>query len=315
MAGEPYNTIVGPTMTRGGHSGMVIRHGYIVLEWGDTKKVDWTFSAAKNYLATTIGLALDAGLIRNVKDRVADYVKDGNFDSPHNARVSWEHLLQQNSEWQGTLWGKPDWADRYNAIRKGPGGRARYQYTYNDVRVNVAALAALHVWRQSLPQVLRERVIDPIEASTTWRWYGYENSWVDIDGQRMNSVSGGGHWGGGVWIRARATTPASGCCTCETASEGAPAAVVGVDQAGDDLIPDLRELRLHVVAQSGSATDLGEAPEGAFYAAGGGGNYVWVDRENDLVVVTRWIPELAGIIDRVMAAMEPGAEGRTPNER
>jgi CubicO group peptidase (beta-lactamase class C family) len=48
------------------------------------------------------------------------------------------------------------------------------------------------------------------------------------------------------------------------------------------------------------------APESAFYAAGGGGNYVWVDRENDLVVVTRWLPDLSGIIDRVMAAFEPG---------
>ena len=45
--------------------------------------------------------------------------------------------------------------------------------------------------------------MDPIGASTTWRWYGYENSWVNIDGQMMQSVSGGGHWGGGMWISAR----------------------------------------------------------------------------------------------------------------
>ena len=73
-------------------------------------------------------------------------------------------------------------------------------FKYNDVRVNVMALAALQVWRRPLPQVLNEYVMEPIGASSTWRWYGYENSWVEIDGQRVQSVSGGGHWGGGMFI-------------------------------------------------------------------------------------------------------------------
>jgi CubicO group peptidase (beta-lactamase class C family) len=68
--------------------------------------------------------------------------------------------------------------------------------------VNVLALAALHVWRRPLPQVLRDYVMDPIGASNTWRWYGYENSWVNVDGVKVQSVSGGGHWGGGMWISA-----------------------------------------------------------------------------------------------------------------
>ena len=59
------------------------------------------------------------------------------------------------------------------------------------------ALAALHVWRRPLPQVLRDMVMNPIGASNTWRWHGYENSWVVIDGLNVQSVSGGGHWGGG----------------------------------------------------------------------------------------------------------------------
>src|SRR5260370_606830 len=44
--------------------------------------------------------------------------------------------------------------------------------------------------------------MDPIGASTTWRWYGYENSWVVLDGALVQSVSGGGHWGGGMFINA-----------------------------------------------------------------------------------------------------------------
>ena len=44
--------------------------------------------------------------------------------------------------------------------------------------------------------------MDEIGASNTWRWYGYENSYVVIDGQIVQSVSGGGHWGGGMFINA-----------------------------------------------------------------------------------------------------------------
>ena len=70
------------------------------------------------------------------------------------------------------------------------------------MRVNVLALAALQVWRRPLPQVLKENIMDPIGASNTWRWFGYENSWVVIDGQPVQSVTGGGHWGGGMFINA-----------------------------------------------------------------------------------------------------------------
>src|ERR1700749_29408 len=44
--------------------------------------------------------------------------------------------------------------------------------------------------------------MDPIVASNTWRWNGYRNSWIVLDGQPVQSVSGGGHWGGGLIINA-----------------------------------------------------------------------------------------------------------------
>ena len=54
-------TILGPTRPRGGPAGLIVRHGYIVAEWGDPARVDMTFSASKSYLATLAGLALDRG--------------------------------------------------------------------------------------------------------------------------------------------------------------------------------------------------------------------------------------------------------------
>ena len=52
---EPYPEVLGPTRDRTGQNGIIIRHGYIVAEWGDTEKVDMTFSVAKSYVATTGG--------------------------------------------------------------------------------------------------------------------------------------------------------------------------------------------------------------------------------------------------------------------
>ena len=47
---------------------------------------------------------------------IASRVDDGTFAGEQNASITWHHLLQQTSEWEGTLWGKPDRADRREGI-------------------------------------------------------------------------------------------------------------------------------------------------------------------------------------------------------
>ncbi len=85
-------------------------------------------------------------------------------------------MLRQTSDWEGTLWGKPEWANRPDINPATWTTRARHPsgtvYEYNDVRVNALVLAATSVWRQPLPQVLKQSVMDPIGASNTWRWTG-----------------------------------------------------------------------------------------------------------------------------------------------
>jgi hypothetical protein len=44
------------------------------------------------------------------------------------------------------------------------------------------------------------------------------------------------------------------------------------------------------------------ASERAFAAQGAGGNVVLVEPERDLVVVTRWCDDPAGVVERVLAA-------------
>jgi len=196
---EPFDTPLGPVKPRGALNGLIVKNGVIVAEWGETTRVDMTFSVTKSFLSTVVGLMWQKGLIRDVTDLVKDYVPTTElFEGPHNSKITWEHLLRQTSDWQGTLWGKPDWADR--PVGQTPADWPNRKlnepgtfYKYNDVRVNVLALAALHVLRRPLPEFLREEVMEPIGASSTWRWYGYENSWIDLDGRRVQSMTGGGH--------------------------------------------------------------------------------------------------------------------------
>ncbi|MGB0514802.1 MAG: serine hydrolase domain-containing protein, partial [Wenzhouxiangellaceae bacterium] len=205
---EPNFRILGPTAPRAGDAGMVVRGGRIVSEWGEVDRVDMTFSVVKSYLTTTWALAWRDGWIQSLDERVGETVRDGKFDSEHNRPITWRHLLNQTSDWSGTLWEVHDWADRPegddpeawpNRELHEPGT----YYKYNDVRVNLAAYSLLQVLREPLPVVLKREIMDPIGASSTWRWHGYENSWVALDGQRMQSVSGGGHYGGGMFISAR----------------------------------------------------------------------------------------------------------------
>ena len=324
FAREPYGDGIGPFKPRGAPAGVILRHGYIVAEWGDPQRVDMTFSVTKSFLSTTVGLALDRGLIRSVEDRVADAMApvelvmresatNGEsalmpFETPHNRKVTWDHLLRQTSDWEGTLWDKPEWADRPTGEPATWRTRARLEpgsaYEYNDVRVNVLALAALNVWRRPLPQVLKELVMDPIGASQTWRWYGYENSWVLIDGVAMQSVSGGGHWGGGMFISAR-----------DQARFGYLTLRRG--KWKDKQLLSEAWVRMALTPTPAQPTYgfmnwflntdrklLPSAPASAFAHLGAGTNLVYVDPEHDLVIVARWIERSAldEFVRRVLGA-------------
>jgi CubicO group peptidase (beta-lactamase class C family) len=302
---EPYGDIVGPVRERGASNGLVLRQGRLVAEWGDTRRVDMTFSVTKTYLSTTAGLAWDRGMIR-LEDPAREYVQDPAFESPHNARITWHQLLNQTSGWEGTLWGKPDWADRFNGTKRGPEEPGQ-TWRYNDTRVNALALALLHVWRRPLPQVLKEYVMDPIDASPTWRWNGYDNSWVVIDGLRMQSVSGGGHWGGGMFISSR-----------DHARFGYLFLRGGVWKGRRIISEDWIRRASTPTPQNPTygymnwflntnRKQFPSAPESSIFFLGNGTNMIWLEREHDLVVVVRWLQDVDGFIRKVMEALKAEA--------
>ena len=156
---------------------------------------------AKSYLSLLAGLAVADGLIGDLDDEVAATVDDGGFDGPHNGAITWRHLLQQTSEWEGTLFGKSDVIDRNRNLAvegKGRKGDARPLrppgtfWEYNDVRVNRLGLALLRRFRRPLPEVFAERIMRPIGASPDWRWHGYRTS-HGRDRRADDRVGGGRH--------------------------------------------------------------------------------------------------------------------------
>ena len=292
---EPYHEILGPTKRRGGPAGMILRNGYIIGKWGDIERVDMTFSVTKSFLSTTALIALDQGLINDVGERVENYVWDGTFDGEHNSQITWKNLLQQNSDWSGQLWGGFDWADRPPSEGGIDEWRARELYVpgthfkYNDVRVNVLAYSLLNVFRKPLPQVLKENIMDPIGASTTWRWYGYENSWVTIDGLKMQSVSGGGHSGGGMFINTRDMARFGLLFMNNGNWDGKQ--LLSEKNVKEAMVPSKANPEYGYMWWLNTSSDNNwkKISEDVFYAAGFGGNFIVVDQQKNLVIVTRWL--------------------------
>jgi CubicO group peptidase (beta-lactamase class C family) len=325
---EPYNAVIGPLKDRGDPTGLVIRHGTIIAEWGDPRRVDMAHSVTKSFLSSVVGVAVDRGLIRNIDDIVRDTMApvqvyspfppaNGSdaltilnlFESQHNRTITWDDLLRQTSDWEGTLWGKPDWADRpgpdpaiwTTRLRNKPGAA----YKYNDTRVNVLALAALNIWRRPLPQVLKETIMDPIGASDTWRWFGYGNSWIVLDGSLVQSVSGGGHFGGGMFINAY-DMGRFGYLTLRRGrwKDRLLLSDRWIDQALTPTKPEPNYGFMNWFLNTDRKL-WPSAPATAFAHIGNGTNMIYVDPDHDLVAVVRWIEATAvdAFLKRLLAAV------------
>jgi CubicO group peptidase (beta-lactamase class C family) len=198
-----HREVLGPQLAGGGPSGVVVLGGSPVVEWGDPTRPEMAFSATKSIVSLVGGIAFDDGLLA-LDTPVREAVDLPQFAEPPSDRITWRHLLEQTSGWDGWLWGKPASAD---AQSRRPGSAAAgaapgQGWAYNDVRVNLLCLALTALLRRPLPEVLAERVMAPIGASRSWDWHGYRNSTLRLGGRDLPVVSGGAHWGGGLWINA-----------------------------------------------------------------------------------------------------------------
>jgi len=287
-----FGSRLGSMPTRRAHTnGLVIYKGYVVAEFGDTKFVDPTYSVAKSILSTVAGVAVRDGRL-NVDEPVAKRVDDGGYASARNAQVTWKHHLQQESEWEGSLWGKN--ADFIGKEAFGAGERKPRAlgapgsfYEYNDVRINRFALSLLRVFGKPVPEVFQQEVMDPIGASNSWKWVPYTNSYVDLNGKMAPSVSGGTRWGGGMWIDSWDMARFGYLWLRNGAWNGKqilPQAYVKAALTPSAHGPDYGYLWW----LNTKGKNLPGLPATAYAALGAGSNTILVSPEHDLVIVWRW---------------------------
>lgn len=308
VADDSHREVVGPLLDGRGASGVVVRRGVVLASWGDPAREEMAFSATKSVLAVVAGLAFDDGLLR-LDEPVCQAVDLPQFTDAHGRGITWRHLLDQSSQWEGELWGKPTRVDA-QSTREGTesaGGPPGEGWAYNDVRVNLTALALTVLLRRPLPEVLRERIMAPVGAPSGWSWHGYANSVVELDGRRIPAVSGGAHWGGGLWISALDLARIGQLCldggrwggrrllSAEWIEEMWRPSPVKANYGLSWWLNDQR-------------TVWPQAPATGRCARGNGGRHLlWVDPARELVVSSRWGAEVETLLADVSAAIEPTA--------
>jgi CubicO group peptidase (beta-lactamase class C family) len=125
-----------------------------------------------------------------------------------------------------------------------------------------------------------------------------------VAGRRVQSVPGGGHWGGGLFIGAR-----------DHARVGLMVARGG--RWGDrQILPESWVAEMLKPSPANASYGLlwwlnqgparrASAPATSVFAVGAGNNMIWIDPDHDLVTVMRWIDGAAvgGFMGRLMAAV------------
>jgi CubicO group peptidase (beta-lactamase class C family) len=303
--GQPLGSL--PTK-RAATNGVVIYKGYVVAEFGDTHFVDPTYSVAKSMLSTVTGVAVRDGKIADLNQPVGQSVQDGGYASAHNAAITWKHHLQQDSEWEGSMWGKNAEFVGHEAFGAGERKPRTFEapgqhYEYNDARINRFALSLLRVFDKPVPEVFEQEVMNPIGASNTWKWVPYHNSYVELHGKQVASVSGGTRWGGGMWID-----------SWDMARFGYLWLRNGA-WAGRQILPQDYVKAALTPSEHGpdygylwwlntKGKNLPGLPATAYAALGAGSNDIVVSPEHDLVIVWRWhAGNTAEFAKRVIAAI------------
>ena len=168
----------------GGASGCVIRHGYLVKEWGSPTALADIKSATKAaFGATVLGLAADTGLV-GLDDKARLHSPKLGSDRPEN-RTDW--LDEITVRQMATMTAGFD-DSRPAKLANRPGTVGVYS---NDTSNMLADLLTLK-FGEDLESVVRRKVMDPIGVSASaWRWRDNQYRPKAIDGLKTREFASG----------------------------------------------------------------------------------------------------------------------------
>jgi CubicO group peptidase (beta-lactamase class C family) len=150
-------------------AGYIVRHGRVVLSWGDARQRFDLKSTTKSFGSIALGLALSDGLVR-LEDKAQKHFPGLGMPPEENAAQGWLeqitllHLASQTAGFE-----KPG---GFTRLLFPPGTK----WDYSDSGPNWLADCLTLVWRRDLDEVMFERVFTPLgitRSDLTWRRNAY----------------------------------------------------------------------------------------------------------------------------------------------
>jgi CubicO group peptidase (beta-lactamase class C family) len=139
-----------------------------------------------------------------------------------------------------------------------------------------------------LPEVFREAIMQPLGTSENWQWVGYDNAWVDINGQRMQSVPGGTHWGGGLSISAHDQLKVASLFVNDGKVGGYQ--IISSEWLARMRTPcALAPYYGYLVWLNHEGRVFPSVPASSYFAVGAGSSFMWIEPERKMAVVVRWL--------------------------
>lgn len=145
-------------------NGVLIYKGYLIAEWNYGGAPDKTFevqSITKTITSTVLGLALKDGLISGLDAKVKDYYPAFEV-GPYTDEITFRHLITASSGIRSTI----TKGRYYDPGDMKPGIESRY---HNDHTHHLAA-ALTYMYCKDLGDVMKERILQPIQAQDEMRW-------------------------------------------------------------------------------------------------------------------------------------------------
>jgi len=181
--GAGFESLLGRTGTRAFlvvHQDRLVYERY--LDGSDRQTRQTSFSVAKSFVSTLVGIAIDQGLIGGVEDPVTDYLPELAARDPRFERITLRHLLTMSSGiryWETDLpWPWSDDTTTYygvdlrdvarngTRIERSPGR----QWQYNNYHPLLLGMVLERATGMSVSDYMATRLWQPLgaEADATW---------------------------------------------------------------------------------------------------------------------------------------------------